>query len=756
MKIRPNKLFSFLLAISITFNLLFFALPPIEVHAAFSGGRGTASDPYLVSSVADFLNVSNYHSKHFKQTCDISFAGYSFTPIESFFGTYDGAGFAITDIDYNGFSRGIFVTNYGIIKNLSFRDCNLTVNISYTSGYAGGIASTNSGSIIDCSFSGNLTAKISNAYYNLYAGCIAGKNTGTVKNCVNQGNVLVSVAKMGGAAPAGIVGYNTGIIENCLNEGNMQTQNAGNTMCGGIAGYNEGTIRSVKNTGNINRETCWHDDTKPSTCAYAGGIVGQNKGTVSYAQNYGTIETSGTVNGDHAYSGGIAGFNGGNYTDKGPYIVEYSKNYGQILSHSKGGEARAGGIAGTVYKNSYVRYSCNVGYINASDSAKYSSALAGGISGNVMYGTASQCCNHGEVRANTLGYDSLESCGIAGGTNAVITDCYNDGNIYSDYKGSSYYARVSGITVDTDATCQNSFNLGTLTAANSGSRKYGIYSHDGAWDKNVIISCYSTNLYSNTNSSQKITDAQAKKKETFVGYDFNRIWAINPNVNGGYPYLREVPTDDNPNWYIDPSLIVPVTGVRLDKTYLEMNIGDVEQLRVTVLPENALNKKISWYSNNTIVADVSADGTVIANGPGTTYIYAKTIDGGYSASCRVTVVDKNPVFSGGSGTVSNPYLIATAEDLMDMTYRRQAHYRLVSHISLKGISWKSIGTQTNPFSGSFDGNGFTIDGLTVSTSNAGHAGLFGYSTGSIKNVVLINTNISVSSDSTSQIGRAHV
>ena len=749
MKFRPNKLFSVLLAMLIACNLFLFALPPIEVHAAFSGGSGTASDPYLVSTPADFLNVSNYTSKHFRQTCDISFSGRSFTPISSsFYGTYDGGGFAITDISYNGFSRGIFSTNYGVIQNLSFRNCNITVNVSYvTNGYAGGIASINSGTISDCSFSGSLTAKITNDNYNLYAGCIAGKNTGTVKNCINYGNTLVSVGKMGGAGSAGVVGYNTGVISNCLNEGNVSTQNAGNTMCGGISGYNEGTIRSVKNTGNISGETCWHDDKKPSTCAYAGGIVGHNKGTVSYAQNYGTIETSGTIDGDHAYSGGIAGYNGGGYNDKGPYIVEYSKNYGQVLSHSKGGEARAGGIAGTVYKNSYVRYSCNEGYVNASDSAKYSMALAGGIAGNVMYGTASQCCNHGEVRANTLGYDSLEACGIAGGTNAVITDCYNDGNIYSDYRGSSSYVKVSGITVDTEATCQNCFNLGTLTTLNSGNRKYGIYSHDGAWDKNVIISCYSTNLYSNTNSSQKITDAQAKKKETFVGYDFNRIWAIDPNINGGYPYLREVPTDDNKNWYIDPSLIVPVTGIKLDKTFLSMIVGDTETLHVTVLPENALNKNIIWYSSTASVAEVSANGVVTANSAGVSYIYAETEDGGYLASCTIVVSDRNPVFSGGSGTASNPYLIATVEDLQNINYRRQAHYRLISNISLKGVSWTPIGTESNPFSGSFDGNGFTIDGLTVSASNTGYVGLFGYSTGNINNVILTNANISVSTDS---------
>jgi hypothetical protein len=92
------------------------------------------------------------------------------------------------------------------------------------------------------------------------------------------------------------------------------------------------------------------------------------------------------------------------------------------------------------------------------------SSHAGGISAIVQYGTASQCCNHGEVRGNTLGYDSIEVCGIAAGTNAVITDCYNNGNLYSDYKGSSRYARVAGIVVDTDANGNITLGLNYIDA----------------------------------------------------------------------------------------------------------------------------------------------------------------------------------------------------------------------------------------------------------------------------------------------------
>jgi len=52
--------------------------------------------------------------------------------------------------------------------------------------------------------------------------------------------------------------------------------------------------------------------------------------------------------------------------------------------------------------------------------------------------------------------------------------------------------------------------------------------------------------------------------------------------------------------------------------------------------------------------------------------------------------------------------------------------------STKG-DWTPIGTETNPFKGTFDGKGKTISKLYIS-SPEGHQGLFGYSQGNIKNI----------------------
>ncbi|MBQ4260080.1 MAG: bacterial Ig-like domain-containing protein [Lachnospiraceae bacterium] len=54
--------------------------------------------------------------------------------------------------------------------------------------------------------------------------------------------------------------------------------------------------------------------------------------------------------------------------------------------------------------------------------------------------------------------------------------------------------------------------------------------------------------------------------------------------------------------------------------------------------------------------------------------------------------------------------------------------------------WTPIGNSNNRFSGRFDGNGHTISGVYVDSSN-NYAGFFGYSTGTISNLGIINSYI---------------
>ena len=62
---------------------------------------------------------------------------------------------------------------------------------------------------------------------------------------------------------------------------------------------------------------------------------------------------------------------------------------------------------------------------------------------------------------------------------------------------------------------------------------------------------------------------------------------------------------------------VPVQSVSLDKTTLNLNVGENSTLLATVLPANADNKAVTWSSSNTAIATVDASGKVTAVAAGT-------------------------------------------------------------------------------------------------------------------------------------------
>lgn len=100
----------------------------------------------------------------------------------------------------------------------------------------------------------------------------------------------------------------------------------------------------------------------------------------------------------------------------------------------------------------------------------------------------------------------------------------------------------------------------------------------------------------------------------------------------------------------------------------------------------------------------------------------------------------------GAGTLGNPYILTTAAQLAAIpTYGMSACYKLGNDIDLSWYSsWTPIGTSSTAFSGTLDGNGHSITGLTIGTSaspsTASYLGLFGYlSNASLKNVAVSET-----------------
>jgi len=110
----------------------------------------------------------------------------------------------------------------------------------------------------------------------------------------------------------------------------------------------------------------------------------------------------------------------------------------------------------------------------------------------------------------------------------------------------------------------------------------------------------------------------------------------------------------------------------------------------------------------------------------------------------------------GSGTAEAPYLIYTEADLraVGSTLSTESHYRLMADITLTSDNdddpgngnWTPIGG-TRGFSGTFDGNGYTITGLRINIpenflSHYVSAGMFGGNDGVIENLGLIDVSIS--------------
>ncbi len=136
-----------------------------------------------------------------------------------------------------------------------------------------------------------------------------------------------------------------------------------------------------------------------------------------------------------------------------------------------------------------------------------------------------------------------------------------------------------------------------------------------------------------------------------------------------------------------------------------------------------------------------------------------TMNGNLTVDGTLTIA--TGVVSMGEGTSDSPYLIPNAATLQDYqdkinndnTSYGDKHYRLTADIDLNPgytfdengdyrtdegagtlVTWTPMGNDTNPFSGTFEGNGKTISGLYFNDTSVNCVGLFGYSKGTIQNI----------------------
>lgn len=102
----------------------------------------------------------------------------------------------------------------------------------------------------------------------------------------------------------------------------------------------------------------------------------------------------------------------------------------------------------------------------------------------------------------------------------------------------------------------------------------------------------------------------------------------------------------------------------------------------------------------------------------------------------------------GDGTESKPYKITTDQELQAINEELNAHYELTANIDASktdqwnnGVGFAPIGSQSDPFTGSFDGNGCEICGITIDRDDERRVSVFGFTDGILENVFVTNVDI---------------
>ena len=133
---------------------------------------------------------------------------------------------------------------------------------------------------------------------------------------------------------------------------------------------------------------------------------------------------------------------------------------------------------------------------------------------------------------------------------------------------------------------------------------------------------------------------------------------------------REVPgpgSDSGRPSHNDNENETAVNGVTLNYEELTMYKGKSASLKATVTPDTALNKEVTWTSSNISVATVN-NGLVSAISEGTTVITVKTTEGGYTATCAITVITEEEETPYNPDTTDSDIYFITDSTLSNGTY----------------------------------------------------------------------------------------
>ncbi len=347
----------------------------------FSGGRGSAADPWRIASTADLAELAtlvaatdadrlHFRSDCYRQMADINFSGATMASIGNsndgdgcyFEGSYQGGGHKVSNV---------VIANPNTAKAQGFF------------GYLSGAAH------VDGLRLENVSVSASTWNVGTIVGCIQPGSTAVVENCVvTGGSVSANNTGIGG-----IVGKQmSGTVRRCSYAGTVTGTGSAKHQCGGIVGQ-------VSNAGCL-VDGCQFDGTVTGACGNVGGIVGSLAGgatVIGSGVSAASVIEGGSIADNGINIGGIVGYinnaTGGkveNCTFAGEVKAHYY-DVGGIVGRDQGVPIRACTFSGKVTSD----------YDDASASDELFSRL-GGICGHLHgTGTVENCTVSGVVGSST-------------------------------------------------------------------------------------------------------------------------------------------------------------------------------------------------------------------------------------------------------------------------------------------------------------------------------------------------------------------
>lgn len=115
-----------------------------------------------------------------------------------------------------------------------------------------------------------------------------------------------------------------------------------------------------------------------------------------------------------------------------------------------------------------------------------------------------------------------------------------------------------------------------------------------------------------------------------------------------------------------------VESISLNKTDIELYVGNTYQLTATVLPDDATYKNITWTSSNNSIVSVE-NGLITAKNAGNATITASTKDGS-SKNCSVLVKEKPIEYSGTGDKIISNVDIPSGEYVANITFNSSRYH----------------------------------------------------------------------------------